>query len=196
MPTNTKEKILESAENCLFQHGYQKTNMSLVSKYSGFSRVTVHKHFCTKKHLLRAVVSNYFESNFKMVEQHIEAHPEFTAWQAIEYLIEVMAHPIFERINDQYVLEDLDKACNENANDIKLEMQQKKISYIQKHIDRGIEENEISLDKVGINSLELAILLNNSLEGIIKNTDLNKTKAHINAMFQVYKASTSPKNFH
>lgn len=191
MSVSTKDKILESAENCFFQHGYQKTNMSLVSKYSGYSRVTVHKHFCTKKHLLRAVIRNYFESNLENVEKHIEQHPEYTAWQAIEHLTEIMAHPIFERISDQYVLEDLDKACNEHANDIKLEMKQNMIAYIKKHIDRGIVEKEICLQQVGIDSLELATLLDNSLEGIIINTSLDKTKVHIDAMFKVYKASTT-----
>lgn len=192
MSETTKEKIIESAEHCFYQFGYQKTNMSLVSKYSGFSRVTVHKHFCTKKHLLRAVFKNHIESNLHSVEQHIEHHPEYTAWQAVEHLTEIIAHPIFERINDQYVLEDLDKACTEHASDLRTEMKQKMISYIKKHIDKGIEDKTICLDAVGIDSLELATLLDNSLEGIVMNTALDKTKVHIEAMFKVYKASTKP----
>jgi len=192
MSKPTQDKILKSAEDCFFQHGYQRTNMSLVSKYSGFSRVTVHKHFCTKKHLLRAVVENFFKSNLDTTEKHLQQHPEYSAWQAIEHLTEIMAHPIFERINDQYVLEDLDKACNEHANEIKLEMKQKMIAFIKKHIDRGIANNEICLDKVDIDSLELATLIDNSMEAVVINTALDKTKMHIDALFRVFKASTQP----
>lgn len=192
MSNSTKEKILESAESCFFQHGFQRTNMSLVSKYSGFSRVTVHKHFCTKKNLLRAVILNYFQSKMEEVEKHIEQHPEYTAWQAIEYWNDILSHPIFEQINDQYILEDLNQACNEHAYDIKLEMKQKMIAFIKKHIDRGIEDNEICLSKVGVDSLELATLIDNSMEAVVMNTALDKTKIHVNALFRVFKASTNP----
>lgn len=192
MSQSSKEKILTAAENCFFQHGYQKTNMSLVSKYSGFSRVTVHKHFCTKKHLLRAVFRNHYESNLSKVEKHIAENPEYTPWQAIEYMTEIMAHPIFERISDLYILEDLEKACKEHGEDIRIEMKASLVAFMKKHIDRGVSEGSLCLDKVGIDSQELALLLDNSLEGIILNTQIKKTRTHVDAMFKVYKVATLP----
>lgn len=192
-PTKTQEKILASAEQCFFQHGYQKSNMSLVSKYSGFSRVTVHKHFCTKKQLFREVVRRYFETNLQAFEEQIEHKSHYSAWQAIHYLTEVMLHPMFEQIGDQFVLEDLDQACQQYANDIKNEMKQNMILHIKHHIDRGIEDNMISLNDLEMDSLELATLLDNSLEGVIINTDIEKTRKHINAMLKVYQVATQPK---
>lgn len=191
MSKTSKEIILESARQCFFQFGYQKTSMSLISDYSGFSRVTVHKHFKTKKELFRALIRQHFDSALARYNQYLKQNPQAPVWEAVAHLIDVVTEPVFTDIKDPFIFHDIDHATRQVAQDIKSETKSTTINLIKAQIERGIQEKEINLHKLSINSVELATLIARSIHGILINSENGEGKKYINGLLQTFKVATS-----
>ncbi len=193
MSKTSKEIILESARQCFFQFGYQKTSMSQISDYSGFSRVTVHNHFKTKQELFRILIQEHFTSGLAHYNDYLQQNPQCPVWDAIAHLIELMTEPVFTNIKDQQILNDLDHTTRQIANDIKTEMKDKKIDLIKVQIERGIQQQVISLDKLDTTAVELAKLIYSSIHGILINSEINTAEKYIKGLLQTFKIATSVK---
>jgi AcrR family transcriptional regulator len=55
--TNTKERILDAAEQLFAAHGFAGTSLRAVTREAGVNLAAIHYHFGTKEDLLRAVLS-------------------------------------------------------------------------------------------------------------------------------------------
>lgn len=191
MSKTSKEIILESARQCFFQFGYQKTSMSLISEYSGFSRVTVHNHFKTKKALFRELIQEHFNNGFTRYHQYLDQNPQCPVWDAIAHLVELMTETVFTDIKDQFILNDLDHATHQVANDIKTEMKNKKVALIKEQVERGIQEKVISLKELNTTPVELTKLIYSSIHGILINSEINEGQKYIQGLLHTFKIATS-----
>ena len=71
--------------DCFFQHGYGAANISMVSRYVGISRVTIHKQFKSKELLFRAVVEQHFQQNNLLLDEYKLSEEDF--WLETQALI-------------------------------------------------------------------------------------------------------------
>lgn len=55
--THTREKILSTAEELIYQNGIQATGMDLLVKSSGVARKSIYRHFATKDDVAAAALS-------------------------------------------------------------------------------------------------------------------------------------------
>lgn len=53
---DTREKILSTAEQLIYQHGIQATSMDLLVKTSGVARKSIYRHFATKDDVAAAAL--------------------------------------------------------------------------------------------------------------------------------------------
>ena len=53
------EKLISSAQECFFQHGYCAANVSLIGRYAGISRATIYKNFSSKEEIITMTATNH-----------------------------------------------------------------------------------------------------------------------------------------
>lgn len=188
--TETQRKILKSAEQCFFQHGYTKANMSLVSEYAGISRVTIHKHFKNKEGLFRSVVNSCLTDSIELAEQILSESPAEDCWHNIERYMLTQANPIFENIKDQFVLKDLNNAVNEITEDILYAKKTEHVKFIEKQLLAAEEKGTVDLEPLQMSAHELAWLMKNSFSGLFMYAPLEELKSQMHALIRVYKHAT------
>lgn len=187
---DTQAKIIDAAQQCFFQFGYKKTNMSLIGEYSGYSRVTVHKYFKNKTALLRSVLDQCMSHSMDEAHEFLEANPSNDYWMNIEHYMLIMAKTIFENIDDDYVIRDLSNAVHELAEDLLDEKKAKAIAFIQAEIEKGLADGTISLDKAKMSSLALAQLIDYSFAGVIHHGTIKEIKPQIHNLLRMCRLST------
>jgi AcrR family transcriptional regulator len=100
--TDTKERILDAAEQLFSAHGFAGTSLRAVTKEAGVNLAAVHYHFGTKEDLLRAVVSRIVvpvnRERLEMLEQ-VEAAAG-NAPPSLERILEAFIAPDLRLIRD------------------------------------------------------------------------------------------------
>jgi len=100
--TDTKERILDTAERLFAAHGFAGTSLRAVTKDAGVNLAAVHYHFGTKEDLLRAVLSRIVipvnRERLQMLEQ-VEAAAG-SAPPSLEGILEAFIAPDLRLIRD------------------------------------------------------------------------------------------------
>jgi len=190
---DTKQEITELALKCFSQRGFSKTNMSLISEYTGYSRVTVHKYFKNKKVLFRNVVQLCMTNSIGEAQAKIEEVDVKDPWDVIEEYLIASGKKVFENVHDDYILKDLHIAINELAEDLVDTKQQIIMQFIEEQLQRGINENLIALSHIHTSPKELAHLLDYCYLGVMRNAPVQQIKGELHHLIRVYRKATQVK---
>lgn len=184
----TREKILEGAKQCFFQHGYTKATITLISDYAGFSRVTVHKHFKNKEELFVAVFEAEMAHKLKLAKAATASN--LPIWQNIEQFLLSICSNVFENIKDQYILQDLHRAANHEGKEVKKRHQQIVIAFIQQQLEMGETRGEVSLSALGFSADRFALLIDTNFIGILMNAPFDQAKNLLQDQLKIYQQAT------
>jgi len=188
MNETTQQNIVLSAKQCFFQHGFKKTTMTMVSDYSGFSRVTVHKHFTSKEQLFLATLEAELKLKFERAENAIRS--EYSPWKNIETYLLNIASTIFENIENEFVLQDLHHTFNTIGLELKNQFRARVIQFIEQQIELGSQSNVLSLKASELNPLTISTLVDLCFSGIILNSPLSQIKPQIHHLIRIFKLAT------
>lgn len=164
MTSNTEKKILSAARQCFFQHGYKASNMTLISEYAGFSRATIHKYFNNKDDAFRQFLLNVKQQAndacSPIMEQDLEC------WQSINLIVQVWLKPTFDEAKDQRIINDLKYHVQQVAGDIFQQARQDIEDMLNTLLSKAVQQKELSLVNVAVDSRTLVKLLLASLDGL------------------------------
>ncbi len=192
MSNSTQQQILDGARKCFFQHGYKASNMSLISQYAGFSRVTLHKHFKNKDLVFRAVCNEYQEKCHQSCFPIVKAN--LNCWDAIAQSMGVWSKSIFEEVNDRLVYKDLHYHAQQVAEDIFLDAHLKLESVLCQLIKAGVEKKEISLTKMQLSDQQFAKIIISSMNGINTNTQPELIRETTDQVLNIFRLASEPVN--
>lgn len=187
--SNSREKILTSATECFFQHGYSAANISMIARYTGISRVTIHKQFKSKEDLFRAVVVQHFDENNERMDHYIQSSGDF--WSDTEAFILGRCGGLFEEITSALIRTDLLHAGQTYCQDIIQEHELQVRKSIQHRLTTEVSEKRITLDKVGISIEEFSRLIESAPFGLALSSLDEDNQAFVKHLIKTFKASTS-----
>lgn len=187
---STTERILNMAMDCFFQHGYCAANISMVSRHSGISRVTIHKQFKSKEVLFRAVVEKHFQQNNALINHYMESKEDF--WLETQALIIQRCEGLFNDVASSLIRADLLHAGQAFCKDlIQLEEEAVKKS-IQLRIEQEVIAKRLTLNKLNMSTTMLAEAIFFAPFGITVSVSENDNTLFIKNLITIFKASTLP----
>ncbi|GAB6071305.1 hypothetical protein JCM30760_24020 [Thiomicrorhabdus hydrogeniphila] len=186
----TEQEIIELALKCFSQFGYSKTNMSIISEYTGYSRVTVHKYFKNKKFLFRNVVQLCTKNSINEANNRMQEIQLTNPWEIIEEYLIAIGKKVFEHVQDDYILKDLHSAVHDVAKDIVDAKHAITIKFIANELEQGSKQNLLDLDSVDATAEELAYLIDYSYYGIMRNAVVQEIPNQVHRLIKVYKKAT------
>ncbi len=187
---STTDIILKTAMECFFQHGYGSANISMVSRYAGISRVTIHKQFKSKEVLFRAVVKKYFQQNYALIVNYTSSDEDF--WQETQALIIQRCEGLFNDVSSSLIRADLLHAGQAFCKDL-IQAEESLIKEsIQLRIEKEINAKRLSLSKINISAESLAETLHFAPFGITVSVTDQNNSAFIENLITIFKAATSP----
>ncbi len=167
MSSNTRQKIIKSARECFLSCGFRASNMSLISKFAGFSRVTLHKHFKNKERVFHAVCVDY---RTQCQEQcQVISDQDLPCWEMIQQVTDVWTNTAFDDIQDSLVLKELFFEAQQVAADIFTQATVDLAKMLEGILDNGIKKSEINLQACQLSSAQLSIIILATLSGIRAN---------------------------
>jgi AcrR family transcriptional regulator len=167
MSSNTRQTIIDGARLCFFKHGFRASNMSLISQFAGFSRVTLHKHFKNKERVFREVCNNYKINCINNCKHELTQN--YACWDMIERITESWNKSAFEEVSDNRVLRELIFEASQVAQDIFEDAKNANIAIIQRVLEKGIQDTQINLQACQLSSEELATMIVACVNGIRSN---------------------------
>lgn len=189
MPSTT-DKILNTATDCFFQHGYDTSNISMVSRYAGISRVTIHKQFKSKEVLFRAVVEKHFQQHNILINSYSKSEKNF--WQDTQTLIIQRCEGLFNDVSSSLVRANLLHAGHAFCQDL-IQAEEGLIKKsIKVRIEKEISENRLTLSKIALSADALAETLHFAPFGITVSVSDQNNIAFVENLMAVFKAATSP----
>jgi AcrR family transcriptional regulator len=187
---STTEKILQTAMDCFFQHGYCATNISMVSRYVGISRVTIHKQFKSKEQLFRAVVEQHFKQNSALINSYTLSEEHF--WQETQTLIIQRCEGLFDNVTSSLIRADLLHAGQAYCKDLILAEENLVKKNIQLRIDKEVLAKRLTLTKIDMCSEKLAEAIFLAPFGITVSVAENDIVRFVKSLIAIFKASTLP----
>jgi AcrR family transcriptional regulator len=189
LPTTT-EKILSTAMDCFFQHGYAAANISMVSRYAGISRVTIHKQFKSKEVLFRAVVEQHFLQNNLLIDSYTSSDENF--WHETKALTVQRCEGLFDNVSSNLIRSDLLHAGQAYCKDI-IQAEENLIKQcIQSRIEKEVAANRLGLDKIDMSAQKLAEAIYFSPFGITVSASEDDIILFVNNLFTIFKVATLP----
>jgi AcrR family transcriptional regulator len=186
----TTDKILSTAMDCFFQHGYDISNISMVSRYAGISRVTIHKQFKSKEILFRAVVEKHFQQHNILISNYSKSEINF--WQETQALIIQRCEGFFNDVSSSLVRANLLHAGQAYCKDLIQAEEGLCKNSIRSRIEKEISANRLTLNKIGLSADELAETVHFAPFGITVSVSDQNNIAFVENLMAVFKASTSP----
>jgi len=187
---STTDKILNTATECFFQHGYDTANISMVSRYAGISRVTIHKQFTSKEVLFRAVVEQHFQQHNILLNSYSRSESDF--WQETYELIIQRCEGLFNDVSSSLVRANLLHAGQAFCKDL-IQAEETLIKQnIQARIEKEIAENRLTLVRVNLSAEALAETLHFAPFGITVSVSNQDNVVFVKNLVSVFKASTLP----
>ncbi len=184
-----RERILNAAKTCFFQHGFKTTTMSMVARYAEVSRVTVHKYFSNKEELFIALIENHKKENQDVIES--VRQQQLPVWEAIEQLMRHMCKPIFDEISNFIIRDELVYYANKLSSDAvqchALDFRQAMSSMIK----QAVRNNEMQLDSTGLTADDIAKLIDLALMGLAHSSMPTDSREDILKIIQLYRTTTS-----
>ena len=187
--SKTKEKILITATECFFQHGYAATNISMVSRYSGVSRVTIHKQCKSKESLFRAVIEKYITDNSKRLTLYTHSTSDF--WSETEAFIIARCGGLFKEISSALIRSDLLHAGQNYCQDIIQENEIKVRSAINYRMAKEIDSARLTLERISMSSEEFSRIIESAPLGLALSSIEEDHPTFVSQLMKVFKASTS-----
>ncbi|WP_371188933.1 TetR/AcrR family transcriptional regulator [Thalassotalea maritima] len=188
----SKQQIIDAATACFLQHGYQATNISMISRYAEISRVTIHKHFGSKDVLLRAVIEHHCQRQNALFAQLKQQNQDI--WATIATALKAIAEPMFNDIKQDMIRNELLYAGRKYAQDIIDQHRQNHVSYIQSLLEDAIDTKKIRLDTLNVSSFELAEMIEINFKGLIHTNRRLSIEQRIDQLISVYRQATRIEN--
>jgi len=189
MGNSSYEQVLAGARQCFFRHGYTASNMTLISQYAGYSRVTVHKHFKNKDDAFRVLCQQVVKEATDAC-QPILADTLLLPWDAIEAIMVVWLRPTFEEVNDEVVMRDLKFYVQEVADDLFLAAHEQVETMIEQRLSLGLEQGHIQLNRSQMTVMDMARLLVASADGIRGYIPHKSIEKACHDLVKVFRAAT------
>lgn len=191
MPSTT-EKILDTAMDCFFQHGYGTANISMVSRHAGVSRVTIHKQFKSKEVLFREVVNKHFQQYNTLIDSYRASNTNF--WPETQALIIQRCEGFFNDISSNLVRADLLHAGQAHCKDLIQNEESLVKESIQLRIEKEISAQRLTLKNVNLSAEQLAEALHFAPFGITVSVSDKDDVAFVESLMAIFKAATSTNN--
>ncbi len=188
MPSS-KEKILNSAAECFFQHGYAAANISMIGRYAGISRVTIHKQFKSKEELFRSVIENYFAERSEFLERYTQSKGDF--WLETESLILDQCEELFEEVSSAVVRTDLLHAGQSYCQDIIHENVLRVRETIKLRIADELAGNRMTLSKISMSIEEFSQVIESAPLGLAISSVEEDNRSFVKHLMKIFKASTA-----
>lgn len=185
---SSREKILISATECFFQHGYATANISMVARYAEISRVTIHKQFRSKETLFRAVVEKYIADNNILLNEYRLSSEDF--WTETETFILKRCDGLFEEVSSSLIRTDLLHAGQSYCQDIISENELKVREIISTRIIDEVKNKRMTLKKINITVEEFARVIETAPFGLALSSTEEDNQAFVKHLMKVFKAST------
>jgi TetR/AcrR family transcriptional repressor of nem operon len=185
---STTDKILSAAMDCFFQHGYDTANISMVSRYAGISRVTIHKQFKSKELLFRAVVEKHFQQHSILINVYSESETNF--WQDTQVLIIQRCEGLFDHVSSSVVRANLIHAGQAFCKDLIQAEESLVKNSIQLRIEKEMSANRLTLNKIGLSTSALAETLHFAPFGITVSVSDKNNTTFVENLMAIFKAST------
>lgn len=186
--SDTKNKIINAASQCFFQHGYTAASIAMISRYADLSRVTIHKHFCNKEDLFRQVVIDYMHCT--EINLHEYQHSQKPFWPATKELLLKKCEKVFEEVNSPLVKSDLINAVQRCCQDIIDKRRLQAHTAIAKSTAKAIKNNELCLKELAMTELEFAKTLHQAAENFVMSTLTTSTEQSFINLLSVFMAAT------
>lgn len=185
---SSTEKILISATECFFQHGYSAANISMIGRHADISRVTIHKQFKSKEVLFRAVVEKYIQDNHTLLAQYTQSTNDF--WADTESFLLNRCKGLFDEISSIMIRTDLLHAGQSYCSDIMEENETRVCNSIAIRVTQEIAANRITLHKINISVSAFAHLIETAPFGIALSNLNEDNSEYIKNILKLFKAST------
>lgn len=186
---NSREIILTSATECFFQHGYSTANISMIGRYAGISRVTIHKQFKSKEDLFRAVIEKYIAEKNEFLECYIHSKGDF--WLETESFILERCDGLFEEVLSVIVRTDLLHAGQSYCQDIIHENELRVREAITLRITDELTENRMTLSEISMSKEEFARVIVSAPFGLAISSVEEDNRAFVKHLMKIFKASTA-----
>lgn len=177
------------ATECFFQHGYSAANISMISRYTQVSRVTIHKLFKSKDVLFRAVIEHYVANKAERLTKYSQSTGDF--WQETENFILDRCRGLFEEVSSAMVRSDLVYAgktyCQDIIKDNEIKVREAMLSRIMIEINA----KRLTLDHVALSANDFSRVLESASIGLAVSSLANDTQTVVKNLIQVFKASTA-----
>jgi TetR/AcrR family transcriptional repressor of nem operon len=191
MTKNTDTIIIKAATLVFMTHGYKRSNMSLISKQAGYSRVTIHKYLLNKDDAFRKSINQVLTESKAACEPIMHsAKSDLPCWQAIEELINQWIIPTFDGAGDHLILQELRYYAQEIAQDLFMDAHISLENMITQVLTQAVKDKHISLERLAVNESKLANLIVSSVSGIRSRVDLAEIKQANHDMVNVFKVAT------
>lgn len=174
---------------CFFQHGYDTANVSMISRYAGISRVTIHKQFTSKELLFRAVVKKHFQLHHALLTQYGQSKTNF--WQDTQALIIERCEGLFNDVSSNLVRANLIHAGQAYCSDLLAAEEQLVKNFIQARIEHEISAKRLTLSRVNLSAIALAEAIHFAPFGITVAVSNQDNCAFVANLMKIFKAATS-----
>lgn len=181
--------IVEAAKNCFFQHGFSAANVSLISRYAGISRVTIHKQFGSKEEIFRAVIQNHCQADIELATPITDNKQNI--WQCLQDILIALAKPLFTEISDNIVLNDLIYSGRLHCSDIIQQHRQTQCLMISELLSYGVEQQQICLQSLNMNCDQLAQVIEHNFSGLLTSITHVDLISLIKQNITIYQQATS-----
>jgi len=186
---SSKEKILSSATECFFQHGYAAANISMIGRYANISRVTIHKQFKSKEDLFRSVIVKYIADSNEFIERYTQSKGDF--WLETESFILDRCDGLFEEVSSAIIRTDLLHAGQSYCQDIIYENELRVRESIKLRVANELAENRMTLSKISISIEEFARVIESAPFGLAISSVEEDNLAFVKHLMKIFKASTA-----
>ena len=94
--TNTKDRILNSAEILFAEHGFNETSLRIITSVADVNLAAVNYHFGSKKVLIQAVIDRYFINFTEFLETEFDQYERHDKTLTTRALLESLVEPILK----------------------------------------------------------------------------------------------------
>lgn len=186
---SSKDKILTSATECFFQHGYAAANISMIGRYAEISRVTIHKQFKSQEALFRAVVKKHMHDNNAFLAIYVHATGDF--WTETKSFILNRCGGLFEEVSSGIVRTDLLHAGQSYCQVLIRENELKVRESIESRISKELADKRMTLAKIALSVAEFSRVIESAPMGLaVTSVDENNTEI-VKQVMKVLKAATA-----
>ncbi|SES92243.1 transcriptional regulator, TetR family [Thalassotalea agarivorans] len=172
-----------------FQHGYTHSNIALISRNIGVSRVTIHKQFGSKEQLFKAVVTRYMDNRIAQAKQFRKPCDDF--WLTLEQLLLTWCQPAFEEIPNDIIRSDLLHAGTTLCQDVVEKKQAALRDVIAYLIEQGIAKQQVNLSRANLSVEAFAVSIESLFSGLVFISKGGETAIPVSYFFNILKAAVS-----